>query len=282
MFDPFVLDVGDELYLYYSDRASGTVMVSRSGDGVNWDDRVVALQHADSSDDWDSVVNRASVVRHGGAFYMWFTGQGSGGSSIGVARSDDGLSFRKVVDAPVLSYEDFPGCEAVMNPCVVWDGRLGAFRMWFAAGEEYEPDVLYAAESDDGVSWALCDEAPVLRKGANEYDQAKVGGCDVVALDGGFVMFYIGYQNVDVARICAAWSPDGDRWERFDGNPLISPMRGNWDSDAVYKPAALLDRNTGNIRVWYNGRNGSSEKIGLALISASVGVLNPERYGSGR
>lgn len=280
VFDPFVMGYDNRIRMYYSDRASGTVMVSESSDGVEWGAGSVALGHSAGSHDWDAIVNRACVLERGGEYLMWFTGQGERGTSIGLAHSDDGLVFRKVLDEPVLTFEDFPGCEAVMNPCVIWDDNFNCFRMWFAAGEEYEPDVLYVAESPDGVVWTLADDAPVLRKGTNGYDRAKVGGCDVIALENGlgYIMFYIGYQNVDVARICAAWSPDGLTWERFRENPLISPAKDSWDSDAVYKPAALIDKEAGACRVWYNGRRGTSEKIGLATISDSLGLLDSENY----
>lgn len=284
VFDPFVIGCEDKLSMYYSDRASGTVMVCESADGVKWSTGTVALDHSSSSLDWDAIVNRACVLEHDGEYYMWFTGQGKSGTSIGFARSADGLHFCKASDGPVVACWDFPGCEAVMNPCVLWDEQRSCFRMWFAAGEEYEPDVLYAADSPDGRNWALTDLNPVLKKGPDEYDCAKVGGCDVVALgDGhGYIMFYIGYQNVDVARVCAAWSLDGLKWARFQGNPLISPARDSWDADAVYKPAALIDKKTGTARVWYNGRSGTSEKIGLVTISASLGLLDPESYLWGR
>ena len=284
VFDPFVLKHDDKLLMYYSDRSSGNVMVAWSIDGIDWCNKTVALKHADDYDAWDAVVNRACVLKRENEFYMWFTGQGKGGTSIGFAKSSDGLTFRKIADEPVISHESFDGCEAVMNPCVIWDEDLHVFRMWFSAGEEYEPDVIFAATSDNGIAWTLSYDGPVLRKGENVYDQAKVGGCHVLNLgdDDGYLMFYIGYQNVDVARICAAWSPDGLRWFRHKANPLISPRQGRWDSDATYKPTALIDKKTGEIKIWYNGRCGTVESIGFAKISAaSEGLLNPNNYIAG-
>jgi hypothetical protein len=52
-------------------------------------------------------------------------------------------------------------------------------------------------------------------------------------------------------------------WQRHPANPVIRPGKGKWDQDAVYKPCALLDGR--RWLLWYNGRKGGVEQIGLAL-----------------
>ena len=78
-------------------------------------------------------------------------------------------------------------------------------------------------------------------------------------------MYYIGYQNVDVARICYATSKDGIHWVRKDNNIIIAPSRNRFDSDACYKPA-VVERD-GKLFMWYNGRYNNDEYIGLATKS---------------
>ena len=74
----------------------------------------------------------------------------------------------------------------------------------------------------------------------------------------------IGFSDKDHARIGLARSRDGRRgWERHPANPIISPGEGRWDGDAVYKPYAILDG--GRWLLWYNGRRGGVEGIGLAV-----------------
>ena len=46
-------------------------------------------------------------------------------------------------------------------------------------------------------------------------------------------------------------------------NPIIRPGARQWDADACYKPFALLD--DGQWLLWYNGRRGQVEQIGLAV-----------------
>ena len=45
-------------------------------------------------------------------------------------------------------------------------------------------------------------------------------------------------------------------------NPILRPGKDEWDHDAIYKPFALFDG--GRWLLWYNGRRGSIEQIGLA------------------
>jgi hypothetical protein len=53
------------------------------------------------------------------------------------------------------------------------------------------------------------------------------------------------------------------QWQRHPANPIISPSADGWDRDAVYKPFAILDGK--RWLLWYNGRKGGAEQIGLAI-----------------
>lgn len=75
-------------------------------------------------------------------------------------------------------------------------------------------------------------------------------------------MYYIGYQNIDVARICYATSVDGIHWIRPQYNIIISPSKMSWDSDAVYKPSFIKYK--GKQYLFYNGREHDNEYIGVA------------------
>jgi len=68
-------------------------------------------------------------------------------------------------------------------------------------------------------------------------------GCDILKENDRYYMFYIGYQNVDTARVCMAESNDGiHNWVRSMDNPVISPEKKSWDADAVYKPTVVLNK----------------------------------------
>ena len=202
------------------------------------------------------------MVRKDGKWHMWYTGQVLGGrgrkgtSKVGYAVSDDGRVFRKVQQDPVMVAEATFEQDNVMCPHVMWDARRGAWRMWYSAGEQYEPNVNCYAESKDGIKWEKSPLNPVMAKGTREWEQNRVGGCEVHSLpDGTFVMFYIGYKDIHTAAIGAA----------------------TFDASACYKPSVFCDEKNGRWMLWYNGRNGGKgEYIGLVLKEGlDLGDLEP-------
>lgn len=261
IFDPYVQKCGEEYVMYASERNSGSIIRLESSDGKSWKNKQVCL--CGGCLKWAASVNRACVMPKDNEWHMWFTGQKNNFSVIGYARSKDGILFHPVSDIPALHpIEAYEG-NSVMNPCVLWDARKSIYKMWYSAGEDYEPDVICYAESSDGMLWQRYRE-PVMRPDKKyKYAQYKLGGCDVKYLNGKYVMFYIGYQNLDVARICNAESIDGIHWMPSVDNPIIAPTYGSWDADAVYKPSVVSEGET--FLLWYNGRHKRREYIGLAL-----------------
>ena len=267
-FDVHVQKVGEIYRMYFSWRPKASIAYIESRDGINWGEPRVVLE-PDPASGWEDRLNRNSVVRLPDRTLMWYTGQARGFSRIGCAESRDGeRTFRRLSALPVMIPE-FPWeKESVMNPFVLFDAERKLFRMWYAAGETYEPNALGYAESPDGLVWKKSPVNPVFVHGKAPCDQARVGGCEVVPdpETGGFYMFYIGYLDVNTAGICAAYSPDGvTRWERLEGNPIVSPDPGSWDGEACYKPTVLRDEAEQCWKLWYNGRTGRSEYIGMAI-----------------
>lgn len=264
LFDPFVRYENGRYQLYISDRRHGSIVMTESENGVNWGSFCTIIM-GEPGNDWEEIVNRPAVASHNGISYLWYTGQAENSSRIGLATSKDGIHYQKYANNPILVPEFDYEKESVMNPCVLWDEEEQIFKMWYAAGETYEPDVICYAVSSDGIQWSKCNKNPILKASESIYDKYKVGGCDVHRMaDGNYLMFYIGYQNLDVARICMAFSKDGiTDWERSKDNPILSPSKNGWDGHAVYKPAAC--QVDGKWHLWYNGRKNTDEYIGLAI-----------------
>lgn len=264
-FDVYVTRAENGQYrMDFSWRPEKALAVSFSQDGIHWSAPQITLP-ADETTGWEDKVNRNCVIKVGDTYKMWYTGQARGHSFIGYAESEDGIHFRRVLSEPVIisefPYEGF----AVMNPCVLFED--GKYRMWYAAGENYEPNVLCYAESEDGIHWKKSRINPIFVKDKNNfYEKDRVGGCQVIKTeDMGYVMFYIGYEDIHTARICAARSADGiTRWERCPLNPLVQPTGEGWDADATYKPSFLWDEENCRWMLWYNGRAARVEAIGLA------------------
>lgn len=267
-FDANVVPWGSAKYnMYFSWRPKRAIALSRSNDGVNWTDFEIALQN-DYTSGWEDDLNRACVIYWKGQYHMWYTGQARGYSKIGYAKSDDGIHFTRVQKMPVLvpmyNYEGY----SVMLPNVIYDEKRDVLRMWYSCGETYEPNMIAYAESTDGIHWDRSPLNPIFVKGYGDaWDRDRVGGSDIHQLpDGSFIMFYIGYSDIDTARIGAAVSPDGiTQWERLKSNPLVEPTKDEFDASACYKPSVWRDEENNRWQLWYNGRNGAPEYIGYAI-----------------
>lgn len=262
VFDPYVFMYLGCYYMVASMRKDGSLHLLKSNDGELW--KSISLILGRRRYTWESVVNRGCMLLVDGKWHLWYTGQFLNKSAIGHLVGTSMTSFkRNLINRPVLSPTLKGEGVSVMNPCVIWDNHRKLFQMWYSAGENYEPDAIFYAESVDGDTW-MKNKEPVLTKlPSHVWEQYKVGGCNVVKKDDGtYIMYYIGYQNLDVTRICFAVSKDGIEWYREDNNICLSPTKGSWDNHAVYKPSVIEYK--GEYYMWYNGRNGINEYIGLA------------------
>lgn len=262
MFDVYMTKEDGRYRMDVSWRRESATAVAESEDGLHFSEPRITLS-PNAKTGWEDNINRNCVLKIDGVYKMWYTGQANEHSYIGVAESADGVHFTRLQDTPILSPTLPWEGESVMNPCVLYEN--GIYRMWYSAGETYEPNVIGYAESTDGVHFTRYGDQPILACAPeNFYERDRIGGCQVVRTeDMGYLIFYIGYSDIDTACICCARSADGiSGWERSPLNPLVYPSRGEWDGDACYKPTVLFE--DGIWRIWYNGRLGINEYIGLA------------------
>uniref|UniRef100_UPI000702A7EC hypothetical protein n=1 Tax=Candidatus Symbiothrix dinenymphae TaxID=467085 RepID=UPI000702A7EC len=243
-------------------------------DGINWSEPTIVLAPNPDSG-WENEINRPSVIKRDGVYHLWYTGQvwyndwSKSGSWIGYATSTDGIHFERKSDKPVLVPEK--GWEkehAVMCPNVEWDADTKLFTMWYSGGEIYEPNAIGYATSPDGLVWTKYKNNPIFSCDKNtEWEHHKVAGGHVFKHNDWYLMFYIGYENEHLARIGIARSKDGiTNWERLPTNPIVSPTQDGWDAEACYKPFVIYDAKEKKWRLWYNGRTGNLERIGLVFL----------------
>ncbi len=264
IFDISVLhDAPSDFRMYCSWRPQRSIALSTSSDGLAWAKPDICLPYNDSSG-WEKDVNRPVVIRKDGQYLMWYTGENDSASAIGFAVSTDGKNFRRAGTKPVLSPTVPWEKKSLMCPHVIWDDSAKLFRMWYSGGEQYEPDAIGYATSPDGMNWEKYAGNPVFSNDkGHQWEQAKVTACQVIRRKDDYLMFYIGFANIDYAQIGMARSPDGiGHWERYPGNPIIRPGLA-WDSSAVYKPYAVEDGD--RWLLYYNGRRNNMEQIGIAI-----------------
>ena len=262
-FDISVLKEGATFKMWFSWRPKQSIALVTSADGVHWTEPVIALGPNPQSG-WEDDINRPGVIHQPDGYHMWYTGQAKGHSYIGHATSPDGLTWTRMSEKPVLSPDKPWEQAAVMCPDVMWDITSKLYRMWYSGGEQYEPDAIGYATSPDGNTWTKLDANPIFKADPQRaWEQHKVTACQVLHHGDWYYMFYIGFRDVDHAQIGIARSRDGIHdWQRHPANPIIGPTPNGWDHDATYKPSVVFD--AGRWLLWYNGRHGGMEQIGLA------------------
>ena len=263
-FDVSVLKVDNSYRMWFSWRPKKSIALVESKDGVQWSKPVIVLGPNEKTD-WENDLNRPVVLKNGDRYQMWYTGQARGKSWIGYAASQDGKTWQRMSDKPVLVAERPWEKVAVMCPHVLYDDKDKLYRMWYSGGEQYEPNAIGYATSTDGLKWTKHENNPIFEPiPENTWEKDRVTACQVVRQGDWHVMFYIGFRDRDHAQIGVARSRDGiTDWQRHTANPIIRPGKDQWDHDAVYKPYAIYDGR--QWLLWYNGRRGGVEQIGLAL-----------------
>jgi predicted GH43/DUF377 family glycosyl hydrolase len=261
-FDVSVLKEGGKYRMWFSWRPKASIALVESRDGLHWSAPVIVLG-PDRADGWEDDVNRPVVIKQAGLYRMWFTGQAAGRSAIGYATSRNGIDWNRMSKKPVLSAGEPWEKVAVMCPDTLWDQQLKLYRMWYSGGEQYEPNAIGYATSPDGLVWTKGKSNPIFQSDPHlEWEQNRVTACQVIKDRNSYLMFYIGFRDVSHAQIGVARSRDGiTDWQRLGANPIIQPTENGWDADACYKPFAIFDG--GRWLLWYNGRNGGSEQIGV-------------------
>jgi predicted GH43/DUF377 family glycosyl hydrolase len=262
IFDISVLYEDDKYRMWVSWRPQQSIALVESPDGINWSKPQIVLSPTPNSK-WEDVINRPNVLKNNNTYHMWYTGQSKGHSSIGYATSPDGIKWQRMNINPVLTPKLKWEGKAVMCPNVVFDSQLKIFRMWYSGGEQYEPNVIGYATSPDGINWTKLKEPIFIPDKTIKWEKDRVTAAHVFPWEDYFLMFYIGFEDIDHAAIGVARSQDGvTNWERHQANPIIAPTCDAWDHDACYKPYVIFD----GLKwlLWYNGRNEKLEQIGLA------------------
>lgn len=262
IFDISVLKQGNKYVMLNSWRPKKSIALSESKDGFKWSLPIPVLE-PNTTTGWEDDINRPGFIKKDGLYHLWYTGQSNGQSWIGYATSKDLKTWKRMSSKPVISPDVAWEKTSVMCPTVIWDEKEKIFKMWYSGGEQYEPDAIGYATSKDGLVWEKFSGNPVFKNDPNNsWEQAKVTACQVIKEKNEYLMFYIGFRDIDYAQIGIARSKNGiSNWERHPKNPIISPGKG-WDASAVYKPYAIFDGK--KWLLWYNGRNNAHEQIGVA------------------
>ena len=134
--------------------------------------------------EWESDVSRPHVLRVGHLLHMWYTGKDvtlqSTWSRIGHATSIDGIRWERnpfPVLQPTYTWEN----DSVMCPFVLYEESKRIYRMWYSAGDSYEPLAIGHAISCDGIHWNKTQSTPIFVPDSSiSWESHRVAGPAVV------------------------------------------------------------------------------------------------------
>ena len=264
----------DEGRLYFSSRDAnqrsriGYAPMSLDPVKVGRPNAVAALEPGRLGTFDDAGVTSSCLVRHQDVIYLYYTGWSLGVSvpfylHAGLAISEDGRTFRRVSEAPLLDrHPSDPFLSA--SPWVLIDGSI--WRMWYVSGTGWErvgTDVRHRyhikyAESDDGIAWRRTGRVSIDYASPDEH---AFGRPCVLNDNGRYRMWYC--HRGSAYRIGYAESSDGLEWTRKDAESGLAPATGGWDSEMTAYPAVF--RHRGRLHMLYNGNGYGRTGIGLAV-----------------
>jgi len=276
LYSPSVMIDGSTFRMWYGAMAADghdRLGYAFSSDGVNWTKYTGnPILNIGSEGSWDdNHVNDPDVIKVGGTFYLYFTGQDGTYDQIGLATSTNPEGpFVKHPDNPILprvpgTWEDMTARPSVMKEGSTW-------KMWYDGRDPDGSVKIGYATSSDGINWTRYPGNPILSPPTgddfSDVMVVKWGGKYVMAL-----VHWTGTQGIDrVAKIDIFTSDDGISWTAYSGNPVLEKTVGEWDDEGVLTPYLI---EVDNILWMYFGGATHPEwaqnRMGLAF-SAHVGL----------
>jgi hypothetical protein len=221
----------------------------------------------------DNGVTSSCVVEHDGRLFQYYTGWNLGVTvpfylAIGCALSEDGRSFTRVSEAPVVGRSEVDPL-LTASPSVIID--KGRWRMWYVSGTEWRlfdgaPRHRYLikyAESADGLDWRPTGRVCIEYRDDSEIAIAR----PCVIKDRDLYRMWFCARG-DAYRLGYAESSDGLDWRRKDDDVVLDPERADWDSEMQAYP--FVFDHDGSRHMLYNGNGYGATGIGHAILQEPV------------
>lgn len=231
-------------------------------------------------------VSQPSVIKDGGTYKMWYSGQDEADAStylkFGYATSPDGVNWTKSASNPVFQGEPSQSDIYVSNPTVIKDGSK--YWMWYAGYRVVNNRRLgeiYLASSDDGINWTRenvdrnGNVQPVLNVGTPQtWEDLDVRPGRVIKIGNTYSMWYTGRSQDGSAGIGYATSTNGLIWNKAGTNPVIT--------NASAPRGVITDGTTYQVFFERNGQISAATTSDPAVIPANsiVSVLGPGPAGA--
>ena len=217
--------------------------------------------------DWDGdQLGVPTVISDTDRYRIWYEGYNDGTSeySLGMAESQDGISWTKYIGNPVLTpTNDLRDWDGLYRTHVAVLKEGGVYEMWYSGAvwpPDWQPWQTGYATSTNGIDWNIYPGNPVLPVGdLGNWDEWEAANPTVIKDDSIYKMWYHSCSGDNtICSIGYATSTNGIDWAKYGGNPVLLGDNGAWDENKVTQPSVLKDGST--YKMWYN----ADGKIGYA------------------
>jgi predicted GH43/DUF377 family glycosyl hydrolase len=188
--------LADESGIFYFYQAGQTPQIglARSANGHQWRRQGPPVLPAGPRGAWDERgVADPHVIRIGRSYYMFYLGQDRARRQrLGVAVSDDGVTWYKLRRNPILELGDYGAFdENGLGEPAVWASH-GYYWMLYTGRDRSEVRRIGLARSRNGVDW---EKQPTVFAGDQAWDSKVI--CDpAVLVEGGHVRVWFGGGDV--------------------------------------------------------------------------------------
>lgn len=238
---------------------------------------------------WDGVFTYSpNVVEHEGRFHMFYTGWGATLVAVGYAVSDDGLSFERVGDGPILEFRTpVAGRTAFAQRPIVVVEPDGTWTMYLSRqiSKRFSGKVILRATAPAPAGpWTL-DADPAYTASDESWEQ-EIVPMSVIDHDGERLLFY---DSPGGARgeTGLLRSTDGVTFEAIDSDAatpvpdiVMGPHRTqSWDGSGVGSPVVFTtDGGLEMIYLGFEGPDTASERIARFGYARSADGIDWIRY----
>jgi predicted GH43/DUF377 family glycosyl hydrolase len=245
-----------------NDFAFAEIGYAESADGISWTRYPInPVLKRGSGTEWDrNTIGAPCVLINDNKYRMYYSAR----NGIGLALSNDGISWEKHPDNPIMGADEAWGLHMITMPCVLKIESL--YHMWYSCydGQGTNTFQIGYATSSDGVIWEKYDENPVFKYGDSDAWDQGAHANSIIFSDSVYHMWYSAYSDDRGWLLGYATSPDGINWERSPENPIINRV-APWDVLAIQGCSVMDHENV--MHMWYTGVDGLGEgRFGLATL----------------
>jgi hypothetical protein len=236
----------------------GLVDYATSSDGISWTRYPTSVLAPGDSGAWDSgTIGVGPVIKVDNTYRMYYTSWSDQYSnwSIGLATSADGITWTKN-SLPVLKGTTGTEFQIVATDIIKFNNKY----YLYYTGRNLPYYKLYAAVSDDGLSWTRLS-SPILT--ATEAWEGNGPIYGTVIQDGNVLrMAFMNDGEGSSTGFGFATSTDGITWTKDSGNPFFtnSQTTNHWALTINYP---RLVKFGSDYRIYYTANNNGISSIGL-------------------